>query len=220
MTSGAVFNSDIHIAGDVRIDDHAVIAPGVVILAAPNCSVAIAPGVCLGMGCILQASQGNIEIHKGAMIGAGVLIIGKVTIGENSCVGYGSTIFQTSLAAGSVLPPNSLIGDTSRRINTNSTKPRATSPQSPQPQAVDPWSNETAQSTDKLSQESEETATANYQEKTIPIKTEIAEVAAESTPEKSEEVRKEPVVGQVYINQLLMTLFPHNVPIKPPDSSS
>lgn len=214
-----VFNSDIHINGDVRIDDHAVIAPGVVIIAAPNCSVAIAPGVCLGMGCILQAHQGNIEIHQGAMIGAGVLMIGAVTVGENACVGYGSTIFQTSVASGLVLPPNSLLGDTSRQAHNSSPTPTTQTAQSSGSQATDPWAAETSSLKNQAIKNPVKKTSVNSQEETEPVQAEITEPETEAFPEKTKKSPKEPVVGQVYINQLLMTLFPHNAPIKPPDSS-
>lgn len=214
-----VFNSDIHINGDVRIDDHAVIAPGVVIIAAPNCSVAIASGVCLGMGCILQAHQGNIEIHQGAMIGAGVLMIGAVTVGENTCVGYGSTIFQASLASGIVLPPNSLVGDTSRQAASQSSTTQATVSKSPASQATDPWATEIPSPKYQSTENSAEKTRANALNETESVQTEITESETEVLSEKTPKSPKEPVVGQVYINQLLMTLFPHNTPIKPPDSS-
>ncbi|AFY36622.1 transferase hexapeptide repeat containing protein [[Leptolyngbya] sp. PCC 7376] len=221
MTSGAVFNSDIHISGDVRIDDHAVIAPGVIILAAPDCSVAIAAGVCLGMGCILQAHQGNIEIHQGAMLGAGVLIVGDAVVGENACVGYGSTIFRASVLGGTVIQPNSLIGDTSRKVNTKPvTQSPKSSPSTPSAE-TDPWGaevNQVSKSPTTISSGHKESISSP--DETDSITPEITEVSPESRPDKQQDLPKEPVVGQVYINQLLMTLFPHNTPIKPPEPPS
>ena len=222
-----VFNSDTHISGDVRIDDHAVIAPGVVILAAPNCSVAIASGACLGMGCIVQADQGDIEIHQGAMIGAGVLIIGSASIGENSCVGYGSTLLKTVVEAGAVLPPNSLIGDTSRKVSSENPEPATkTSNQTKsfQNDSSDPWDSEIKATSsvsnplasEKSPEKSESSTNVSSQQQVEEeAKSEVAEVVPESVVEKQNDSPKEPVVGQVYINQLLMTLFPHNRPINP-----
>ena len=220
-----VFSSDTHISGDVRIDDHAVIAPGVVILAAPNCSVVIASGACLGMGCIVQADQGDIEIHQGAMIGAGVLIIGSASIGENSCVGYGSTLMKTVVAAGAVLPPNSLIGDTSRKVDSENPEPTPQTSEQTKPaqnEASDPWASE-VKSTHSVpkSSKSENIAekaasSTDFSVKSEVRKTDTSEVTGvvpEPVVEKQNDSPKEPVVGQVYINQLLMTLFPHNRPI-------
>lgn len=271
-----VFNSDIHISGDVRIDDHAVIAPGVVILAAPNCSVAIAAGACLGMGCIVQADQGNIEICEGAMIGAGVLIVGSASIGENSCVGYGCTLLKTVVEAGAVLPPNSLIGDESRKVNLENSaqqeqenavarQENGRSPIFPtknlqakisqpiqaeisqqKPATSDPWAaeikpeikleihhtfsppeipapapkfnQEKVQGKVETSINASPSQTAPEKVKEEPI-SEVPEVVLEAViepqVEKQTETPKEPVVGQAYINQLLMTLFPHKTPLNP-----
>ena len=228
MTSSQVFNSDIHIIGDVRIDDHAVIAPGVIIQAAQDCSVVIASGVCLGMGSIIQAHQGDITIHKGAIIGGSTLIIGTAEIGENSCVGYGTTIFYTSVQAGEILPPNSLIGVPSRQSDNNHEKIVAerNKPEIQQTlkteseSSFDPWSNPTAKipvvpNIDKHTIP-EETADSSP-ESAVEINKEVQDSSTPSEIVKEEEIAntpKEPVVGQAYINQLMTTLFPKHIPDK------
>lgn len=228
MTSSAAYQQDIQISGDVRIDPSAVIAPGVIIQAAPDSYVAIAAGVCIGMGSIIQAIQGSIEIQQGVTLGAGVLIIGSAKIGENTCIGYGTTIFQASVIARQVLPPNSLIGDNSR--NPSSQTAPSTPPPSPKPTRTqvasdfDPWnpaSSPQAQVpvTESIPQKPQTNSLEkepNSAPKKIPdiviTPPEISKKEADNTP-------KAPVVGQVYINQLLMTLFPHNNQIKPIDTS-
>jgi carbon dioxide concentrating mechanism protein CcmN len=109
------------------------------------------------MGVVLSASGGDIEVHLGAILGTGVLIVGASVIGDHACIGATTTVFNASVAPQVMVPTNSLLGDTSRQIS---------------PEIVE--------------------------EPEIPVQ-EVEEV---------EEVKKSPVVGQVYINQMLLTLFP------------
>jgi carbon dioxide concentrating mechanism protein CcmN len=104
------------VSGDVSIDESAAIAPGVILQADPNSRIIISRGVCIGMGCILHARDGTLEIEPGAILGTGVLIIGRGKIGENACIGSASTIFNASITRSQMLPAGSLIGDTSRPI--------------------------------------------------------------------------------------------------------
>lgn len=227
MTSSAAYQQDIQISGDVRIDPSAVIAPGVIIQAAPNSYVAIAAGVCIGMGSILQAGKGSIEIQQGVTLGAGVLIIGAAKIGENTCVGYGTTIFQASVIASQVLPPNSLIGDNSRNPNSQPTPSPSPSPKPARTQAAsdfDPWNPTPSPQAPAPVTESPppQSQTNSFKKEPDPAPKIIPDIVP-SPPEIPEEEAKNtpkaPVVGQVYINQLLMTLFPHNNQIKPIDTS-
>jgi len=95
--------SDFHVSGDVTIHPNVAIAPGVLIQADPDSHIIIESGTCIGMGTIIHASQGNIEIKSGVTIGTGVLIIGAVKIGANACVGSMTTVFNQSI------PPSDLI---------------------------------------------------------------------------------------------------------------
>lgn len=104
-------NTDISIEGDVTIHPSAVISAGVVLHARSNCRIIIGAGVCLGMGSILNASLGLINIQDGAMIGAGVLIVGRGSIGSNACIGTASTLIETDISAQTILPAYSLIND-------------------------------------------------------------------------------------------------------------
>ncbi|MEH2042994.1 transferase [Nostoc sp.] len=109
-------NFDTYISGEVTIHPSAVLAPGVILQAAINSKIIIGPGVCIGMGAILQVHEGTIEVEAGANLGAGFLMIGKGKIGANACIGSATTIFNYSVEPGQVVPPGSILGDTSRQI--------------------------------------------------------------------------------------------------------
>ena len=108
-------NIESHISGEVIIHPSAILAPGVILQAAPNSKIVIGSGVCIGMGSILQVDEGSIEIEVGVNLGAGFLMVGKGKIGTNACIGAATTVFQSSVAPGQVVPPGSLLGDTSRQ---------------------------------------------------------------------------------------------------------
>lgn len=63
-------NFDSYISGEVTIHPSAVLAPGVILQAAVNSKIIIGPGVCIGMGSILQVSEGTLEVEAGANLGA------------------------------------------------------------------------------------------------------------------------------------------------------
>ncbi|WP_448561311.1 hypothetical protein [Trichothermofontia sp.] len=105
-----------YLSGDVVIHRDAVIAPGVVMLADPGSRILIGAGVCIGLGAILHAHGGDLTIEAGVTLGAGVLVVGSGSIGANTCVGATTTVFNTSIACGQLIPPASLLGDTSRQI--------------------------------------------------------------------------------------------------------
>jgi carbon dioxide concentrating mechanism protein CcmN len=110
-------NIEPYISGDVTIHPTVVIATGVILQAAPNSRIIIGPGVCIGMGTILQVDEGILEVEAGANLGAGFLMVGKGKIGANTCIGSATTVFRCSVAAGQVVAPGSILGDTSRRIS-------------------------------------------------------------------------------------------------------
>ncbi|WP_341526637.1 transferase [Nostoc sp. UHCC 0302] len=109
-------NFDSYISGEVTIHPSAVLAPGVILQAVENSKIIIGPGVCIGMGSILQANEGTLEVEVGANLGAGFLMVGKGKIGANACIGSATTVFNCSVEPGQVVPPGSILGDTSRRI--------------------------------------------------------------------------------------------------------
>lgn len=105
-----VSSSHFCVSGDVTIHPTAVIASGVLLQADPESRITIGAGVCLGMGTILHAHQGTLEVEAEVTIGAGVLIIGKGKIGASACVGAASTLWNHSIDSGAIVPPLSLLG--------------------------------------------------------------------------------------------------------------
>ena len=208
-------NKDIRVSGDVEIDPTASLAPGTILQAAPNHKIVIGADVCIGMGVIINAAQGSVEIDSGAIVGAGVLIIGASRVGSNCCIGTSSTIMQVNVAAMVVIEPGSILGDSSRQVKSSSN--------------AEPKTRTEAQSTlnGKSSSQASNNARNNYRHVSQPQQQDVREntpkpdVVASSpsvTPAETVETstqfplsqNKQPVVGQLYINELLVTLFPHN----------
>ncbi len=175
-----ISTSHYYISGDVTIQDGAAIAPGVLLQADPNCRVIIKTGACIGIGSILHASNGAIEVGEGANIGAEVLLIGHVTVGAKACIGSATTIFNSSVEWGQMIPPGSLIGDTSRRIETDELQATDTvTYPAPEPE--------------QNGQATPATSTNGAIESVQPVESSGVNV-----------------YGQVYVNQLLVKMFPHS----------
>lgn len=100
-----------YVCGDVVIDKTAAIASGVLIQADQGGKILIAAGVCIGMGVVLHAQDGILEICAGANLGAGVLVYGSSKIGEGACIGASSSIVRAVIARGAIVPPCSLISN-------------------------------------------------------------------------------------------------------------
>jgi len=98
-----------HICGDVQLDPSAVVAPGVLLQADQGSKIVVGAGVCLGMGTIVHAYGGQITIEAGANLGAGVLVVGALKIGQGSCIGATSTIYNVDIPPGKMIAPNSLV---------------------------------------------------------------------------------------------------------------
>lgn len=103
-------NFDSYVSGEVMIHPTAVVAPGVLLQASPNGRIIIGAGVCIGMGTILHAYEGTLEVEAGVNLGAGVLVVGQAKIGANACIGSMSTILNYSIEPKQVIAPGSLIG--------------------------------------------------------------------------------------------------------------
>lgn len=199
-----ISRSEFYVNGDVTIHESAIVAPGVILRAAPNSQIIIGAGACLGMGTILTAYQGVIAIGAGAILGTGVLIVGRGEIGENACIGSTTTIFNASVAAMSLVPSGSLIGDTSRQITieVSATPSEPERPPLPEPQPV-------------VSQVSPVPSVEEAVAETVASPWDSEEMVAEASPPETREQasttnrpNQASVVGKVYINQLLVTLFP------------
>ncbi len=211
--------AEVSIVGEVIIHEGAVVAPGTILQAAPNCRIVIHSGACIGMGTLINAYHGNIEIESGAMLGAGVLIVGQGKIGQNVCLGSCTTVINPSVESGTTIEAGSLVGDSSRQSSEEASE-------SPQDIKAD----------NNGSSKNGHLTGNNHQKDSQPQQTEdkkpefveeIEDLWADPAPE-IEEVTEipeipeiptkpdspannnntAPVVGQVYINQLLCTLFP------------
>ena len=197
-------NKDIRISGDVEIHPTASLAPGVILQAAPEHKIIVGADACIGMGAIINAAQGSIEIGSGAILGAGVLIIGASKIGSNCCIGTSTTIFQSDVATMVVIEPGSIIGDGSRQADKNSHEQSETqsSKNSKNVNHIGVKSDSKSDSVDKPKHQSVQNS--NY----VPDSPSVTPV--ETATQNPLNQNKKPVVGQLYINELLITLFPHN----------
>ena len=200
-----ILNQDIRISGDVEIHPTASLAPGVILQAAPDSNIVIGADVCIGMGVIINACQGTIEVESGAILGSGVLIVGKSKIGNNACIGTSTTVFRQDIAAMTVIEPGSIIGDISRKIEpeeshksteVNSTQFNGKSQQGDRNNKK-PFNNYyfATQSPQNVEQDS--------------YKEQLSSIPHQESIEPQPKKTKNSVVGQVYINELLVTLFPH-----------
>ena len=107
-----------YVCGDVVIDQTAAIASGVLIQADQGSRITIAASVCIGMGTVIHAQNGLLEIGAGANLGAGVLVYGTSKIGENCCIGASSSIVRAVISKGAIVPPCSLIVDQAEQTTT------------------------------------------------------------------------------------------------------
>ena len=195
-------NKDIRISGDVEVHPTASLASGVILQAAPDSKIIVGADVCIGMGAIINAYQGTVEIDSGAILGSGVLIVGTSKIGSNSCVGTSCTIFQSNVASMAIIEPGSIIGDTSR------TQAQTENGRSPKVSNGKSQKNTNKNTTQAFSTSSNfnsqpEVSHPDPFDEPNPV------TAVEATAELSINRNKKPVVGQLYINELLVTLFPH-----------
>jgi carbon dioxide concentrating mechanism protein CcmN len=198
-------NSQILMSGDVVVNEGAAIAPGVILQADPGSRISIAAGACIGLGVILHAREGTLEIEAGVILGAGVLVVGAGTIGTSACIGAGTTLIDPCIDKMQIMPAGSLMGDTSRQATAEATAAEATAAA---PTAA-PTSPETPEATTPpVAPPIEPPAPAQTPPQTAP---ETATDAPESTPAEQPQPGETPTIlyGQAHINRLLGTLFPH-----------
>lgn len=193
-----ISNSQFYVSGNVTIDPSAAIAPGVLLQADPESQIIIASGVCIGMGAILHAHAGILEVEEGANLGTGVLIVGKGKIEANACIGSMTTILNSSVGAGKVVPPGSLIGDPSRQVT------------------------ETQRSESTTTPVFESSSNHQVSEPSDPLTLDQS-VSNQQAPEALEASGTQ-VYGQASLNRLLSTLLPHrqalNRPLQDDQSSN
>ncbi|WP_261197333.1 carbon dioxide concentrating mechanism protein [Laspinema olomoucense] len=213
-------NPNIYMSGDVTIDEGAAIASGVILQASPGTRIEIAAGVCIGMGSILQACQGNLIIEEGATLGAGVLAIGTGKIGANACIGNSATLLHPTVASNEVIPPGSLVGDESRQWSevestSAAADPGPASPASPNPVPPDPVPPAPPQPPEPTTASEPEPPTP---EPSPPISSNGNGAEPAPSPPEQPAVPSSPayVYGQAHLNRLMQTLFPHKqTPIQP-----
>lgn len=202
-------NFDYYISGEVTIDPSAAIACGVILQASPNSRILIGAGVCIGMGSVLHAHEGTLEVEAGANLGAGVLLVGKGKIGTNACIGSTTTIVNRSIEPLQVVAPGSVIGDESRQIAasravaaTGVASERATTNRSPEAQSPSTLAPATSDETNAPAR-----APSPDPETTVEP-TESEPDSPQSTPTK--------VSGQAHLNRMLSTMFPHRQALSRP----
>jgi carbon dioxide concentrating mechanism protein CcmN len=175
----------LQVSGTVIIDPSAAIAPGAILRAAPGSKIIIASGVCIGMGAIINAWNGTIEIAVGANLGPGVLVVGKGCIGANACIGGISTIFNTSVAPMAVIPAGSVLGDPSRQVELQAEEDVNFAASKPKPESIEP-SSPTPETAPPESASDPQPTAVEENSPTIEAK----------------------VYGRVHVDRLLFTLFP------------
>ena len=192
-------------SGDVVVNEGAAIAPGVILQADPGSRISIAAGACIGMGAILHAREGTLEIEAGVILGAGVLVVGAGTIGANACIGAGTTLINPCIDKMQIMPAGSLMGDTSRQSAAEATAAEATAA-APKTAPTSPETPETT--TPPVDRPIEPPEPAPTQPQTPP---ETAAEPPESTAADPPQPAETPTIlyGQAHINRLLGTLFPH-----------
>lgn len=244
--------------GDVIIDKSAIIADGVILNASQGTKIIIRAGVCLGMGTIITAYEGDIEIKENVILGSGTLIVGNCIIGAQASLGASVTVYNSNIESRSVIPAGTVIGDRSRSIDSSQNNqnkvnqsPPFDNPYSQYKISSPPLKTEsstnlndeedktektteikpekTPQKATELEEKFSNKMEQNLQQdrdnttKTEEIKDkndnlnsrstnnkvteEVAEVV-DSDPWQEEVVPSQAVVGKVYINKLLFTLFP------------
>jgi carbon dioxide concentrating mechanism protein CcmN len=232
-------NFDKYISGEVNIHKSAVLAPGVILQAAANSKIIIGPGVCIGMGSILQVNEGILEVEAGANLGAGFLMVGPGKIGANACIGSATTVFHCSVAPEQVVPPGSILGDSSRQIDEKlkeeptSTNPTLINPPEAQPEEkvinstqfsaaafIDFKQQSTSVSPPSPTPKSQSPPVAETPldtdstptETILPGSPETNTQESETSPANTDEAHNTfgtQIYGQGSINRLLTTLFPH-----------
>jgi carbon dioxide concentrating mechanism protein CcmN len=196
-------NFDSYISGEVIIHPSAVLAPGVIVQAAPNSKVIIGSGVCVGMGSILQVDQGTLEIEAGANLGAGFLMVGAGKIGRNACIGSATTVFYCSVAAGQVVAPGSIVGDNSRQLAGDTTKEKQIQSSTPLEVEKDLWKDG-------------HTQLNGSQPNTEEMAVTTIDDSKEPNTEGSNPNFGTHIYGKGNIQRLLVTLFPHRQSLNPP----
>lgn len=220
-----IASSDIRISGEVEIHPSASIASGVILQAAPNSRIVIGVDVCIGMGTIISAAGGVVEIADGATLGSGVLIVGHSQVGNNACIGTASTIFNATVESMAVITPGSIIGDISRQesdresqVTTDSSTTQNKNLANSNGHLKSPKKEKISSTESKLDNNKQDLANNKSIEnpgdpwvEKDPESTKPEPKASSSVTkiETSIKTKKDSTVSRVYLDSLLVTLFPH-----------
>jgi carbon dioxide concentrating mechanism protein CcmN len=223
-------SSEFFVSGNVTIHETAVIAPGVILQAAPHSQIILREGACLGKGTVLNAYAGTIEIEAGAILGAGVLLVGRVTIGKDACIGAASSIFNTSIEGMAMIPSGSLLGDHSRSWNADDSNPKTEQipkENKSKPETIpSPWDEDLMTGASPTEKQGNQEKAASVTDPVSPLSAtpkeeiptnpepEIINFVSPVAPEQGGSLQKHSVIGKVYINQLLLSLFPERESFK------
>jgi carbon dioxide concentrating mechanism protein CcmN len=183
---------DIYVSGNVTIHPSAAIAPGVLIQAEADSRVVIGSGVCIGTGAVIHAYGGLLEVQSGAVLGAGVLLMGVSLVGAGASIGASSTILDSTIAAQTIVPPGSLIGDRSRQGTTSEEPIVDEAPSGKAEQRAEGNGSESAAETSPVVEEATPAETAVSQNGSNLARKTVTHV-----------------YGQAYVSELLSTLLPH-----------
>jgi carbon dioxide concentrating mechanism protein CcmN len=206
------------VSGDVEIHSSAVVAPGSILRADPGSTIAVAAGACIGMGTIVHACGGAIEVGQGVNIGAGALLVGRVTIGDNACIGSASTLRHCAIATGEIVLPGALVGELDGR-SPNVPEVSAPAPSSQVEQDIAAaWGNEPVTSPPPTGNEATRLQVKSESHVTELTVTSGAEAAVGQGVEDREERNGLPVspssrqppqvFGKMQVSRLMMSLFP------------
>lgn len=209
-----------HVRGDVIVDSSAMIAMGVILNATPGNKIVVHGGVCVGMGTVITACDGDIEIKPNAILGAGCLVFGRCIIGSQASLGASVTIYNTNVDAGDVIPAGSIRGDRTRQVKLDSQEEgdcqsnsqltaqssgNTSSGKENPPEIANSQETEDSQDSfisQKIQAEKDDHKPNQDEQSTSEEELKEDVWQGETTP------RGDRVVGKVYINKLLFTLFP------------
>lgn len=203
-------HTEVYVNGDVTIDKTAAIAPGVILQATAQGKIIIKAGACIGMGTVLTANDGTIEIGEGAVLGAGVLMIGSGKISDRACIGTASTLIATSVGEMELVSPGSLLGDPSRHPSSNAHH-QSNSEVNPDHNGHGAASESNA--SPSPSQDKPNPSEASTEE-TATNMSESDNKAAADEPNASPSSHNTTIYGQTHIERLMVTLFPHKEKFK------
>ncbi|HIK13326.1 MAG TPA: transferase [Oscillatoriaceae cyanobacterium M33_DOE_052] len=199
------------------VDPSATLGPGVILQAGANARIAIAAGVSIGMGTILQAFEGNIDVEREAVLGAGVLIVGNAKIGTRASVGATATIYNSGVKPLQVVPAGSVLGD---RFSQAIVSPPEALPEDPQavaqpdaPESPAPETPVPELSATPAATPSEETKSVAPEPASATAPVSTSEADSKGEPPKP----GNPIYGQEHVSRILVTIFPNGQYINRPE---